>query len=1237
MLDVSNDDVIIKGTKENPITIDFQIPKPTNVDGMKTSNSTTDEIDEAYLNASNVDIAYSNLSNIYLNVGDDMLFKFKDTDGKNKYMQLGFKKNNSRGNVNILNSKLTNFGMLANKLTLDTVEMNSSSALANDINISNATLSNDTFIAAAQNLSGENNTLDNAVVVAKNSNALNDNIFRAATTSVGLSTVGGGLETFVTKDGYKVWRVISKDENSYKEEWEKFLAHTLNKDNFVTPMMLLHEIVDANGNIKKSIDPKIKLALEQNQILNSDGSVNVDKLYENSLDIYNVVSMNPSLPNTGGSNPYKSQNVPDVSLIKDNAMILDGLPNVYIKNNPNIKGLEIGSAEERLFNAMYAEPTKYTAFDESSTYEVSVNPAKLNKIEINSTNFRSDNKGFDKIASKETLNVVNSRIEGLDLIAGENLTLTSAGQNYIFQDAMKSGSGKINLVNASISEGDIKADTINVFDTFVTKGAIFANKLNANRLTITDGGGFIYGSATGKNNTLKASAEALKYAATGKDTDEPISIVFVKDGADNLFEVESTEAGISTIKPNSIQGITKDGFKVFAIGSKEWINNITDTDGSIKLNALALALGEGNFLGTDYIDANGKLKTNTNFYKLLSENGAIESDGMTVNLGKLGGVNNIVKKEIKDSASFNADFINEINNFKDTKTGESYADLTINANVDASSLATKEIKAKNITISADIKGLNLDTSKASEKSALFIDKTFGSLNIEGKADSKITIENESIKSNEIKASNATIKTSSLIANNLNLENVTIDTTASSGETFIASYDKANLNGLKINTTKDKLTIITLKEVVGEFSSKDINTNSTVTLLVRVAKVSENDIKMVNGKDGSVSYIIGDATNSELAKALENGASIDEAILVKEGILTSDLKVSDTANNTTLEELKKNGVLKVADNGSVSVDSKDEFEKLVDSSTPSIDSGKTEKNNAAVNLAHTALNQAKFAYTLEINNMTKRLGEIRNLEGDVGVWTRAYGGKGAYKDYQDIKYYSFTIGADKFINDDMLFGLSFGYNKQSLSKNISGNQNTYVLSAYASKMFENGFYLDGVVKYLNSKGKYENDVLGNTNNKKLDSKAQNIFLGSIELGYRMPITQSVIIEPQAEFITGYIPSNTISSDIVEMKSDAYVPLNIKTGLNTIYKANDKIDLRAGIGGIFDLNDGKVKYTIKDSFGTKDTRTGKDSRGFVNLFGAYKVNDNTRLNLEVERTFGGDFKLDYNVNFNLRYQF
>lgn len=1210
---IVKDDLNIQGTKDNVLNINSE-----------EINSNPFFANFGFV-GNNVFINYANIGSISLNLGDSVFLK----SSKNKYYDMGVAKQyNNKAITTINNSKINAALINVNKLNIDNSIFGDVYVNANELNLNNSTLMHGT-IKVKIKTTGENNKLilDNLgtfYMISKGD--IPNNFLDVVAHNDGISSVKKALYYLKSKDGYSVITTSDHDIDNIENQAQ----------------WVYHTMMNEEGRIKK--DSRYYDLFKELGIIDENDYFIESKFFEKLQNLEEIAAgTNNNLPISPETKPESkpwtdltpakpistSINIPKVAdVISGTSMKLDSLANITFKDNSNVDGFVKDSNEEALYNAMYEAPKVYKNYEDGKIASSNISNPKLSDITIKATNITNNSQYFPEFASTNLINVLNSTLKGLNLRSGEQLSISDTSGDYVFKDALKTGKGTINLINSRLLNAEARADTINIYDVDLNTSVIFANQLNATKLNITDGGAIVYGRATGGQNTLSASAKAIANA----NKQDPISIALIKEGADDFFKIASTNAGISSITPAGIKGITKDGFKVFAIGNDEWVKSITDTDGSLKINALAIALGEGGFSSNDFYATNGKLKTDTEFYKLLASKGAIDSDG-NINLGALGGVHNTKKitSEVIDQS-----FLDSIANSKDKNTGISYADVTLNKPlVEGKDLAATIIEAKNLNITSDIKGFDLNSSKASEKTDLFMDKTFGKLNIEGQTNKLVNIENNSIKSNELNIKNAVIKTENLASNKLNLDNVTIDTTMATKDTIITALDGATINNLKVNASNKFATIIIIKNLNGKFGKEDISIQAEQVARLAAATTSEVSVKTL--ADGTVSYIVNPSKNSEVAKALENGASIEQAILVDKGILTSDLKISESADKTLVDSLTASGVLTTKEDGSVVVDNTNTFENLIKENAPSYTLSETKQNQAAINLAHTALNQVRFAYNLEINNMTKRLGEIRDLEGEQGVWFRSYAGKGSYKDYQDIKYYSFTMGADKYISDDTLFGVSLGYNRQDLSKEISGKQDTFVLSAYASKLYNSGLYLDGVIKYLNSKGKYENELLGNSNDKKLSSKTQHAMLISIEAGYRMPVGEKLIIEPQAELITGYIPSNEIKSDKLVMKSKSYVPVNIKTGVNAIVKPNDKIELRAGVGGIFDLNDSKVKYEIKDIFGTKDTRTGKDSRAYANLFGSYKLNNNTRINLEAERVFGGDFKVNYNFNLNLRYQF
>lgn len=292
------------------------------------------------------------------------------------------------------------------------------------------------------------------------------------------------------------------------------------------------------------------------------------------------------------------------------------------------------------------------------------------------------------------------------------------------------------------------------------------------------------------------------------------------------------------------------------------------------------------------------------------------------------------------------------------------------------------------------------------------------------------------------------------------------------------------------------------------------------------------------------------------------------------------------------------------------------------------------SNEALKQSRGILNQAKFSWAFEVNNLTKRLGEIRDLQGEQGAWARTFIGAGSFKDNdQKVNYYAIQLGADKWLNNDKsLLGLSAGYTRQNLKDAITGNQTSYSLGAYFTHFVDERLYFDAVLRYIHTSGDYEYARFG-----KLSSNNLNIFLGSIEAGYKMPLNNQFYIEPQAELIISRIPKSVVTSDKVSFEMKAQTPISSKLALYTGMKANDKLIFRAGIGGYFDLNDQDTKITLKEKGATYNDSIKKDKRAFANIFAAYQINKNNRINLEVERTFGGDFNIDYNFNINYRYTF
>lgn len=274
--------------------------------------------------------------------------------------------------------------------------------------------------------------------------------------------------------------------------------------------------------------------------------------------------------------------------------------------------------------------------------------------------------------------------------------------------------------------------------------------------------------------------------------------------------------------------------------------------------------------------------------------------------------------------------------------------------------------------------------------------------------------------------------------------------------------------------------------------------------------------------------------------------------------------------------------------------------------------------------------ASSATLVQLNNMTKRLGEVRDMNADYGLWLRNYGGRMS-TDNNHLNYYSVQLGADKVntIGDDRLItGLLTGFDK------INGDvkSKTYSVGGYVSYLHNSGAFGDVVLKYANTK--HERDAH--------EFKKQNSFLASFEGGYRFSATDSFYVEPSLELITGHIGKYEDKNGVNTISIDSHTPFIIKPQA-FVGGVVDSFTYRAGIGGVFNTTSQEAKISMdfdEMSKGLKadgKTKLDKNNHGFVSLGGSYKVGDNLRFNLGVERSFGGKITNDYELNATIRYGF
>lgn len=427
---------------------------------------------------------------------------------------------------------------------------------------------------------------------------------------------------------------------------------------------------------------------------------------------------------------------------------------------------------------------------------------------------------------------------------------------------------------------------------------------------------------------------------------------------------------------------------------------------------------------------------------------------------------------------------------------------------------------------------------------------------------------------------------------------------------ISSLDnqiQTNIQTIEDKKTQIATTTAKIDSINKELETLLANTNTQKELLEQ--KLSELNTAKAELEQSKIQ--LEDAKNA-----------LDEAILA----------ISDVAD-------KKNQIEKSM--GELASSAKDEVKDLVllmatnpDLSNPS---DKAKVQAVADRVADAVLEKEKSNATIsssgatlvQLNNMTKRLGEVRGFDAKVGAWVRGYGGKYSSDD-SHFYYYSTQIGADNMLeagyNARVLVGGLIGFDK------INANTKTksYSVGGYASYLHDNGSFLDVVLKYVNTSHEKLNHSL----------KDQNSVLLSVEAGHRFGI-YDFYVEPSVELISGYVSKyeDKIGKK-TEFSINSYSPLLLKPQV-FVGGISDSFVYRVGVGAVLDTQNQKANVSIDDIVSginaSSSTKLDKNSYGFASVGGSYKINDKFIVNLGLERSFGGKLTNDYEINTTIRYGF
>ncbi len=302
-----------------------------------------------------------------------------------------------------------------------------------------------------------------------------------------------------------------------------------------------------------------------------------------------------------------------------------------------------------------------------------------------------------------------------------------------------------------------------------------------------------------------------------------------------------------------------------------------------------------------------------------------------------------------------------------------------------------------------------------------------------------------------------------------------------------------------------------------------------------------------------------------------------------------------------------------------------------------------ENPAATQSASGLASVGYKSFLSEVNNLNKRMGDLRDINGEAGAWARIMSGTGSAGGGFSDNHTHVQVGVDKkheLDGLDLFTGFTVTHTDSSASADaFKGKTKSVGAGLYASAMFDSGAYIDLIGKYVHHDNEYTATFAGLGTR---DYSTHSWYDGA-EAGYRCHVTEDTWIEPQAELVYGAVSGKQFAwkdqGMHLSMKDRDYNPLIGRTGVDVgkSFSGKDwKVTARAGLGYQFDLL-ANGETVLRDASGEKRIKGEKDSRMLMSVGLNAEIRDNVRFGLEFEKSAFGKYNVDNAVNANFRYSF
>lgn len=270
-----------------------------------------------------------------------------------------------------------------------------------------------------------------------------------------------------------------------------------------------------------------------------------------------------------------------------------------------------------------------------------------------------------------------------------------------------------------------------------------------------------------------------------------------------------------------------------------------------------------------------------------------------------------------------------------------------------------------------------------------------------------------------------------------------------------------------------------------------------------------------------------------------------------------------------------------------------------------------------------------------DDMNKRLGELRNSNGEHGVWVRMVRGESEYNSVKN-QYNTYQLGYDEKLSTDESWtvGMALSYTEGDSGFDKGSGENKHKgLSIYGSKLNEDGSFIDLIAKYARLDHEYT--VAGGVGDCEYEANGYSV---SAEYGKRFAKGNGFWIEPQVQLTYGTVGSASYMTEKgARVDQDSMDSLVGRIGFS-LGKDIKQGNVYARASYLYDF-DGETNIRFTDS--NNVSRSMEQDLGG----GWFEVGVGTNINLskatylyaDVERTFGGEVDTPWQYNVGVRYSF